>query len=135
MLASDRDDEDIESKPGVTLITLHASKGLEFPRVYLVGLEEGVLPHSRSLGDGTKDEERRLLYVGITRARDALNMTYCATRKKWGQTVSCQPSSFLGELDDEFLLFTTHEEIMATPPSSEEMSDLFADFDRILDAI
>jgi len=74
-LASDREDEDIEKKQGVTLITLHASKGLEFPIVFLVGLEEGVLPHSRSVSEGTKDEERRLLYVGITRAQDQLTLT------------------------------------------------------------
>lgn len=134
-LASDRDDEDIEKKPGVTLITLHASKGLEFPQVFLVGLEEGVLPHARSLSDGSKDEERRLFYVGITRARDALSMTYCASRVKWGQQTACQASSFIGELDDEFLLFTTYEDIMSTPPSSEELSDMFANFNKMLDEL
>jgi DNA helicase II / ATP-dependent DNA helicase PcrA len=88
-------------KQGATLITLHASKGLEFPIVFLVGLEEGFLPHSRSIAEGTKDEERRLLYVGITRAQDQLTMTYCSKRIKWGQETGCQPSSFIGELDDE----------------------------------
>ena len=92
-LASDREDDDLEKKQGATLITLHASKGLEFPIVFLVGLEEGFLPHTRSIAEGTKDEERRLLYVGITRAQDNLTMTYCSKRIKWGQETGCQPSS------------------------------------------
>jgi superfamily I DNA/RNA helicase len=134
-LASDREDEDLEKKSGVTLITLHASKGLEFSKVYLVGLEEGFLPHTRSIEEGSKDEERRLLYVGITRAQDQLTLTYCATRVKWGQQTSCQPSSFIGELDDEHLVFTTYDEILSTPPSSDELGSMFANFHKMLDAI
>ncbi|NJM38717.1 MAG: UvrD-helicase domain-containing protein [Akkermansiaceae bacterium] len=83
-LASERENDDLEKKSGATLITLHASKGLEFPIVFLIGLEEGFLPHTRSIAEGTKDEERRLLYVGITRAQDQLTMTYCATRHQMG---------------------------------------------------
>ena len=134
-LASDREDEDLEKKAGVTLITLHASKGLEFPRVYLVGLEEGFLPHTRSIAEGTKDEERRLLYVGITRARDQLTMTYCATRIKWGQQTSCQASSFIGELDDEYIVFTTFDEVLGAPPSTDELDAMFANFQKMLDEI
>ncbi len=78
-------EDDLEKKSGVTLITLHAAKGLEYPVVYLVGLEEGILPHKRSIEEGTRDEERRLLYVGITRAQEKMVMTYCATRVKVGQ--------------------------------------------------
>jgi hypothetical protein len=73
--------------------------------------------------------------VGITRARDALSMTYCATRVKWGQTTACQASSFLGELDDDFLVFTTYEDLMSTPPSTEELGNMFANFEKMLDAI
>jgi DNA helicase II / ATP-dependent DNA helicase PcrA len=132
-LASDKDDEDLEKKQGVTLITLHASKGLEFPIVFLVGLEEGFLPHTRSIAEGTKDEERRLLYVGITRAQDQLTMTYCSTRIKWGQETGCQPSSFIGELDDEHLLHTTYDDILGAAPSSDELENFFGGLKGMLD--
>jgi superfamily I DNA/RNA helicase len=132
-LASDKDDEDLEKKQGVTLITLHASKGLEFPIVFLVGLEEGFLPHTRSIAEGTKDEERRLLYVGITRAQDQLTMTYCSTRIKWGQETGCQPSSFIGELDDEHLTHTTYDDILGAAPSSDELDNFFGGLKGLLD--
>ena len=132
-LAGDREDDDLEKKSGATLITLHASKGLEFAVVYLVGLEEGVLPHKRSVEEGTRDEERRLLYVGITRARENLTLTYCSTRVKWGQQTSCQPSSFLNELDDRFVLHTSYDDIMGQEASDEELSNFFGNMRRMLD--
>ena len=132
-LASEKEDEDLEKKQGVTLITLHASKGLEFPIVFLVGLEEGFLPHTRSIAEGTKDEERRLLYVGITRAQDQLTMTYCSTRIKWGQETGCQPSSFIGELDDEHLLHTTYDDILGAAPSTDELDNFFGNLKGMLD--
>ena len=132
-LASDREDDDLEKKQGATLITLHASKGLEFPIVFLVGLEEGFLPHTRSIAEGTKDEERRLLYVGITRAQDQLTMTYCATRIKWGQETGCQPSSFIGELDDEHLTHTTYDDILGAEPSTDELENFFGGLKGLLD--
>ncbi len=132
-LASEREDDDLEKKSGATLITLHASKGLEFPIVFLIGLEEGFLPHTRSIAEGTKDEERRLLYVGITRAKDQLTMTYCATRIKWGQETGCQPSSFIGELDDEFLNHTTYDEILGAEPSTDELENFFGGLKGMLD--
>ncbi len=95
--------EDIEKKRGVTLITMHAAKGLEFRHVYLIGLEEGVLPHDRSKAEGTIDEERRLLYVGITRARQTLTLTHCRDRMKFGSASACYPSSFIKELAPELL--------------------------------
>ena len=130
-LASEREDDDLEKKKGATLITLHASKGLEFPIVYLVGLEEGFLPHSRSITEGTKDEERRLLYVGITRAQESLTLTYCTTRVKWGDKTSCQPSSFIGELDDKHLTYTTFDEIQNTEMSEDDLSHFFASMNNI----
>ena len=132
-LAGDRDDDDIEKKDGVTLITLHASKGLEFSVVYLVGLEEGVLPHKRSIDTGTCDEERRLLYVGITRARERLSLTYCSTRVKWGKIESCLPSSFLKELDETHLEETSYDDIMGAEVGDEELRDMFGSFMDTLD--
>jgi superfamily I DNA/RNA helicase len=131
-LASDREDEDIEKKQGVTLITLHASKGLEFPIVFLVGLEEGVLPHSRSVSEGTKDEERRLLYVGITRAQDQLTLTYCSKRFKWGREEACSRSSFIEELDTQHLEITSYEDILGTEASPDDLANFFGNLRSML---
>ena len=87
----------------VRLSTLHAAKGLEFAHVYLVGLEEGLLPHRESIANGNVDEERRLLYVGITRAQRSVHLSYCRKRKRAGQSVDCQPSRFLAELAQDDL--------------------------------
>ncbi|MFN9026351.1 MAG: 3'-5' exonuclease, partial [Akkermansiaceae bacterium] len=130
-LASEREDDDLEKKKGATLITLHASKGLEFPIVYLVGLEEGFLHHRRSVTDGTKDEERRLLYVGITRAQESLTLTYCNTRVKWGQKTGCPPSSFICELDDKHISHTSFDEIQNTEMSDDDISNFFASMNNI----
>lgn len=124
-LASDREDSDLEKKQGATLITLHASKGLEFPIVYLVGLEEGILPHSRSVLEGTKDEERRLFYVGITRAQTRLTITHCAYRNKYGERTYCPMSTFLAELDDEFLERVTYDDVMNAEASDDDLDALF----------
>lgn len=94
-------DRNQEDQPGdrVNLMTLHAAKGLEFPYVYLVGMEEKLLPHETSLEeDGGIEEERRLAYVGITRARQHLTLSYCTHRKRRGELESRQPSRFLDEL-------------------------------------
>ncbi len=89
-----------KKQSGVRLLTLHSAKGLEFPHVYLVGLEEGLLPHRRSV-EGTLamiEEERRLAYVGVTRAMDRLTVTRAETRKKWGKPRQSVPSRFLREM-------------------------------------
>lgn len=88
------------AQKGIKLMTLHSAKGLEFPRVYLVGLEEGILPHYRSLTEGTVEEERRLTYVGLTRAKDHLTITHSKTRMKWGKKRDSLPSRFLFEMLD-----------------------------------
>jgi superfamily I DNA/RNA helicase len=97
-LDSDREEEKESAGDAVTLITMHSCKGLEFPHVYIVGLEDGLLPHSRSKVEGTLDEERRLFYVAVTRAMLTLTITHCSGRKKYGQLLPCQPSPFLREL-------------------------------------
>ncbi len=93
-----------ESGDGVTLMTLHSSKGLEFPCVFLVGMEEGVFPHSRSLGsDKELEEERRLCYVGMTRAREELTLTHARRRSLYGQPNFNKRSRFLDDLPDALL--------------------------------
>jgi ATP-dependent DNA helicase Rep len=87
----------------VRLSTLHAAKGLEFPHVFLVGLEEGILPHRESVALGNVEEERRLMYVGITRAQRSLHLSYCRRRKRAGEWQECLPSRFLRELAQEDL--------------------------------
>ena len=88
----------------ITLITLHAAKGLEFPVVFLVGMEEGVLPHIRSFDDPRQmEEERRLAYVGITRAEDSVYLTRAYRRYLGGRPLTNAPSRFLGEIPEHLL--------------------------------
>ncbi len=87
----------------VRLSTLHAAKGLEFPHVFLVGLEEGILPHRESVAKGNVDEERRLFYVGVTRAQRSLHLSFCHRRRRAGEAIECQPSRFLSELAQDDL--------------------------------
>lgn len=85
----------------VSLMTLHASKGLEFPHVFLIGMEEELLPHKQNLESPGLEEERRLAYVGITRAKRSLTMTYASKRRKYGEEIACEPSRFLTELPED----------------------------------
>ncbi|MCO6412274.1 MAG: DNA helicase Rep [Thiogranum sp.] len=95
----DRNDEGNDNC--VRLMTLHAAKGLEFPHVFMVGMEENLLPHRSSIEADDLDEERRLAYVGITRAQKTLTLTYASKRKRAGQWESCEPSRFLAELPQQ----------------------------------
>ncbi len=98
MLEQQQEEEDIDK---VNLLTLHAAKGLEFPYVYMIGLEEELLPHKNSIASETIEEERRLMYVGITRARQALTLTLAEQRKNGGQMKQMTPSRFLDELPQD----------------------------------
>ncbi len=126
-ISLDRDREDKEdSQRGVTLITLHAAKGLEFPHVYLIGAEEGLLPHERSKAEDTIDEERRLFYVGVTRAMRSLHITHCRHRDKFGTATFCEPSRFLTEIEGDGVLRKNFEELMNAPVSDEHFENSFA---------
>jgi superfamily I DNA/RNA helicase len=102
-LDADRKEEGEETRVAVTLITMHSCKGLEFPHVYIAGLEEGLLPHGRSIQEGSIEEERRLFYVGITRAMETLTLSHCGSRKKYGQLTPAHPSRFLAELPPDLI--------------------------------
>ena len=99
------ENRDGEGADAVRLSTLHAAKGLEFPHVFIVGLEEGILPHRESVDAGDVEEERRLMYVGVTRAQQSLHLSWCRARKRAGEQVACQPSRFIGELAQEDLRY------------------------------
>lgn len=106
-LISDLDSADFDGN-AVTLMTLHAAKGLEFPVVCMVGLEETIFPHSRALYDQSEmEEERRLCYVGMTRAREELYMLYATGRMLYGSTQHNPPSRFLSEIDGQFVADTS----------------------------
>lgn len=101
-LSSDTDKYD--EKAGVTLMTVHMAKGLEFPVVFLVGLEDGIFPHSRSIGDPKElEEERRLAYVAITRAEKILYLTHAMRRRFYGEDMAAEPSQFLNEMPLELI--------------------------------
>ncbi len=110
----DKEDPDFD---GVQLATLHASKGLEFPHVFLIGVEEGLLPHQSSIEEDRLEEERRLMYVGITRAQRSLNITWCERRKAGKDMRPCEPSRFIAEMGDEV---TRVDRKSNTPVTREE---------------
>ncbi|UAY92362.1 DNA helicase Rep [Pectobacterium polaris] len=105
--------ESEEELDQVQLMTLHASKGLEFPYVFLVGMEEGLLPHQSSIDEDNVDEERRLAYVGITRAQRELFFTLCKERRQYGELVRPEPSRFLLELPQDDVLWETERKVVS----------------------
>jgi len=123
-LDSDRAEEKENTSDAATLITMHSCKGLEFPHVFIVGLEDGLLPHARSKVEGTMDEERRLFYVAVTRAMETLTISHCGGRKKYGQVLPCQPSPFLKELPEELVEHSDSKS--QTPVAQESSKNLFA---------
>jgi len=121
-----------ESKNCVTLMTLHAAKGLEFPIVFIVGMEEGLFPHSRSLWEQNQlEEERRLAYVGITRAKETLYLTYASRRIYFGKRVSNPPSRFIIDIPEELIENLSHS-APSTPSTALRTSPLRATDDGII---
>ena len=123
-LDAEREEEKEQQSDAVTLITMHSCKGLEFPHVFVVGLEDGLLPHARSKVEGTLDEERRLFYVAITRAMQTLTLSHCLSRKKYGQALPCHPSGFLKEIPEEFIERADEKALAPVAPATGK--DLFA---------
>lgn len=111
-----------EDDNAISLMTMHTAKGLEFPYVFLIGVEEEILPHANSMEEDGLEEERRLAYVGITRAKQYLTITYANTRNKYGEKISCEPSRFLEELPEQNCewadrVVVTPEQMQATSQS------------------
>ena len=125
-LDSDRDDEEEAPKDAVTLITVHSCKGLEFPHVYIVGLEDGLMPHTRSKVEGTLDEERRLFYVAITRAMQTLTLTHCAGRRKKIWRAPALPSLTVPARTPRRPPGNRHDEKSRKPVSAETSKDYFS---------
>ena len=115
--------EEEDDSDRVQLMTLHAAKGLEFPHVYMMGVEEELLPHRTSIEEDTIVEERRLMYVGITRARETLALTHALSRKQYGEKSSTTPSRFLEELPAEDLEWLGE----GAPEVDQEKADQFAE--------
>ncbi len=120
--------EEDEDRDVVRLSTLHAAKGLEFPQVFLVGVEEGMMPHRNSETPEQIEEERRLFYVGLTRARYHLTLTFCSRRQRYGEHTAPEPSRFLQEIPGDLLDWKGEQE----PPEMEQ-EEAFARLRAILD--
>jgi len=125
LMDEEKDRKDQQEQDAVTLMSLHSSKGLEFPHVFLVGLEEDILPHRRNSHEEVSvDEERRLMYVGITRAKKHLTITRCLLRRKYGKNEERLPSRFLAEIPDELV---SHQQGASAQVLTAEENDRMAD--------
>ncbi|MFC0322793.1 DNA helicase Rep [Gallibacterium melopsittaci] len=124
--------ENEESGDEVQLMTLHASKGLEFPYVYLIGMEEGILPHQNSIDDDNIEEERRLAYVGITRAQKELTFSRCKTRRQMGEIIHTEPSRFLLELPQDDLLWEKDKVPLTEQQKQQQRQAGFANLKALL---
>jgi len=133
-LVSDADEIPDHEDGMVSLMTLHTAKGLEFPLVFMTGVEEGVFPHQRALADPTQlSEERRLAYVGITRAMSRLHVSRAASRTWWGSMVHNPPSRFLSEIPEELIEWHEATNQSDTPSRPDNETD-FSIGDRVLHA-
>jgi DNA helicase-2/ATP-dependent DNA helicase PcrA len=131
-LMTDADEEDKDKNPNkVVLMTIHAAKGLEFPYVYIVGLEENLFPSNMSLATRAEiEEERRLFYVALTRAEKKVTLSYAETRYRWGNMTANEKSRFLAEIDDKYLQQTGRKKLHVTSGNNgnssyiEKLSDI-----------
>lgn len=126
-----RDNGDDENGKGkVNLMTIHASKGLEFPVVFIAGAEEGLIPHARSVeeNDGNVEEERRLFYVAITRAREKLLISSCLKRKKQMSIVECELSRFLDEIPENLVEYHEPMKTVTQEMGHNILSDMLKKF-------
>lgn len=124
---------DEKDQDAVTLMTLHSSKGLEFPYVFMVGVEEDLIPHANSVEDDNGvEEERRLMYVGITRAQKYLTISYAKTRQRFGEELTCDPSRFLEELPTKYIDWADKKQ--SSPEQLKETADAYiANLTALLD--
>ncbi len=128
----DRGEEEEEDANEVQLMTLHASKGLEFPHVYLVGMEEELLPHKSSIEEDNVEEERRLAYVGITRAEESLSIIVAEKRQRYGEMVDSVPSRFLEEMPQEDLEWEVDQVPLSDDEKREQGKDRLAEMRKRL---
>jgi len=125
--------ESEEDADQVQLMTLHASKGLEFPYVYLVGMEEGLLPHQSSIDENNVEEERRLAYVGITRARKELTFSLCRERRQYGEVIRPEPSRFLLELPQDDLKWESERKVVSAEERMQKGQSRVANLKAMLE--
>jgi DNA helicase II / ATP-dependent DNA helicase PcrA len=127
-----RDDQDEDDSGKVNLTTIHAAKGLEYDVVFIAGCEDGIIPHARALeeGDGNVEEERRLFYVAITRARQRLLITACRRRRRNAMPVDCTPSPFLAEIPEELLSWREDEAALTEDEAADAWTQVHAMFDK-----
>ena len=128
----DRGNDEDEEANEVQLMTLHASKGLEFPHVYLIGMEEELLPHKSSIEEGNIEEERRLAYVGITRAEETLTILVAKKRHKYGEMIDSVPSRFLEEMPQEDLEWEEDQVQLTDDEKREQGKDRMAEMRKRL---
>lgn len=126
----DQEEEDAGNR--VQLMTLHAAKGLEFPHVFMMGMEENLLPHRNSIETDTIEEERRLAYVGITRAQQTLTLTLSRQRKQYGKIVDCAPSRFIDELPIEDMEWEGGGKTVSPEAKQKKAADTLANLRALL---
>jgi DNA helicase-2/ATP-dependent DNA helicase PcrA len=121
-LITDADVQDKDATDKVSLMTVHSAKGLEFPYVYIVGMEENLFPSIQSLGSRADlEEERRLFYVALTRAEQKVTISFAENRYRWGNLTICEPSRFIDEIDERYLEFP--QRTITTKSASPESAD------------